>query len=239
MAYTQSITRNQMTTIILKMLGLLRSGVSASTSETDEGGLIINAAIRSLDGAGWFRQRISRGTGTLSTGTNTVTLATNVISVETGFLYNSTGGEIGTPVIVTSAAEVYRNGPLDGYGVPTHCWIKVEEAAADTVSVAYFNRKTYSTMTFEYFYKAAIEVMPLGTTVFTLGDEWLRLVMYLAAITWARMNEVDPALIAELQANMQTAADLVATGQYVLDPSVIQDLVMQRGPQSSATGGAG
>jgi hypothetical protein len=236
MAYTQAITQADMTKIILKMLGLLRSGGTPSTAEYLEGGWVINAAIRSLDSAGWFRQRISHASVSLTAGNNYVNLATDVISVETGFLFNTTGGEIGTPIIVTSASEAYRNGPLETHGIPTHCWVKVEEQATDTVSVAYFNRKAYATMTFEYFYRAATAVMPLGVTAFTLGDEWLRLVMYLSSINWARMNEIDPSLIAELQANLQIAADLAASGQYVLDPSVIQDLMIQQGPQK--TGGA-
>jgi len=227
----------QFAAIILKMIGRLKSGGTAGTDELAEAYWVINAVFRSLDSAGWFRQRMSRATATITAGNNYVALTTNVICVDAAYTYEATGGEIGTPLIVTAPEEVVRHGPLYSVGTPTHAWQTVAEVAKDTAARLYLNRRPDVDLTLVYFYRAAIEVMADGTGTLTLPDEFLRTLAYLSALSLARFHGLSLDMRALLQSNLDDAVGMVVSGQYMLDPTALADMINQQGPKQAQQGG--
>jgi len=237
MAYTMALTMAEMADVVLKMIGFLKTGGTAGADELTEAYWAINTAVKSLDGAGWFRQNINQAAGQVNAGNNYTTLDAQTVDVVAAFTYEASGGEVGMPLIVTSPEECLKHGPLYATGIPSHGWLNTAEVAINTQPRLYVNRRPDENRTVIYFYREQTELMATAGAAFTLPDEFLFVVCYMAAVQLARMHKLSLELKGELQQNLNLFMEMMITGQYVLDPSVVPDLLAQVGQGPQTQGG--
>jgi hypothetical protein len=218
MAYSFGTTRDNIVYMVLRMLKVLELGGTPSETMEDEVQIVLNSALKSLDGVGWIQQRTEApATLSISVGDWYKSLAADAISVQSAY-FVATDDTIGHDIAIVSARQCFAQGPLYLPGLPTHACITVP-AIYGTAGQIWFNRRFSHAGTVTYVYKAQSEVFASDTETFVsrgYPEEFLQVVVLMTAIDLAPSFGVSIASMQEMRMQLQQLLAMLKTGQQMI-----------------------
>lgn len=228
MAYTQGITRDNLISDVLRMLGVLASGGTASANQISEGATALNMALKALDSMNIANeQTVLLSTMSITTGAYFGTMSAGVHSVLAAS-YAITGNPYaGFPLKLVPIHQLWERDAPE-YGIPSRCAAVLAGARGTTTGECgklLLDKKAFTGISVEVVYRQMLPVLSSASETVTLRDEYLRLVKYMTAVDLAGSYGLELGYRQELRAALNDAILLAQSANPSIDQSAMLKIV--------------